>query len=138
MLLFISAGNEGGGSWGKLTFPSDAQNVLTVGSVTEEKGKSVFSSIGPAADERIKPDIVAMGTNCVVTDSSGSIRYANGTSFSTPIAAGLGVCLWQALPKLNNLEIAKLIQQSSSQYNSPDEQLGYGIPNFHKALKMKH
>ncbi|MDR1259123.1 MAG: S8 family serine peptidase [Tannerellaceae bacterium] len=138
ILLFVSAGNEGNGSWEKLTFPSDAMHVLTVGSITQDKERSVFSSIGPAADMRVKPDIVALGTNCAVADSSGSIRHANGTSFSTPIAAGLGICLWQALPQLSNMEIARLIQRSSSQYDRPDDQLGYGIPDLYKAFKTKH
>jgi subtilisin family serine protease len=138
ILLFVSAGNEGNGSWEKLTFPSDAIHVITVGSVTQSRERSVFSSIGPAADLRVKPDIVALGTNCAVTDGSGSIRYANGTSFSTPIAAGLGICLWQAFPQLNNMEIARLIQRSSSQYDRPDDQLGYGIPDIYKAFKTKH
>jgi hypothetical protein len=137
ILLFVSAGNEGNGSWGKLTFPSDARHVLSVGSVTENKEKSVFSSSGFTADSRIKPDIVALGTNCAVIDGNGSIRYANGTSFSTPVAAGLGICLWQALPQLNNLEIIDIIQRSSSQYDQPDTQLGYGIPDFDKAWKLK-
>ncbi|MDR1937587.1 MAG: S8 family serine peptidase [Tannerellaceae bacterium] len=137
LLLFISAGNEGSGSWEKLTFPSDAGDVLTVGSVTENKVRSAFSSVGFTADARVKPDVVALGTNCTVVDSSGSIRYASGTSFSTPIVAGLGICLWQALPQLNNLEIISRIQHASSQYHQPDAELGYGIPDLYQALKQK-
>jgi subtilisin family serine protease len=110
---------------------------MTIGSITENKEKSFFSSVGYSADERVKPDVVALGSNCTVVDSSGNIRYASGTSFSTPIVAGLALCLWQALPQLNNLEIIKLIQSSSSQYEQPDPQTGYGIPNIHKALKQK-
>jgi subtilisin family serine protease len=137
ILVFVSAGNEGNGSWEKLTFPSDVKHVLTVGSITENKERSVFSSTGFITDTRVKPDVVALGTNCTVIDSTGSIRYSNGTSFSTPIVAGLGICLWQALPQLNNLEIIHLIQRSSSQYDHPDAQIGYGIPDLYKALKMK-
>ncbi|MDR2810644.1 MAG: S8 family serine peptidase [Tannerellaceae bacterium] len=135
LLLFVSAGNEGNGSWEKLTFPADVQHVVTVGSITEGRVKSVFSSVGFTADARVKPDVVALGTNCTVIDGSGSIRYASGTSFSTPIVAGLGVCLWQALPQLNNLEIMDRIRRSSSQYALPDAGMGYGIPNLYNALK---
>jgi hypothetical protein len=138
ILLFISAGNEGGGSWGKLTFPSDAEQALTVGSITASKERSVFSSTGPTADMRIKPDVVALGTNCTVIDSTGNVRHSNGTSFSTPIVAGLGICLWQARPRLNNRDIIRLIQRSSSQYDRPDGQLGYGLPNMYKALKADY
>jgi hypothetical protein len=58
---------------------------------------------------------------------------ANGTSFSSPMMAGMSACLWQAFPNLNNMEIIDLIQKSANQYNAPDSLLGYGIPNFRKA-----
>ncbi len=135
MLLFISAGNEGSGNWGKITFPSDAANVLTVGAITEDKQKSIFSSVGFTVDARVKPDVVSLGTSTTVIDSSGNIRYSNGTSFATPTLAGLGVCLWQALPWLSNVQIIELLQRVSSQYKRPDIELGYGIPDVYKALK---
>ncbi|MDR1644850.1 MAG: S8 family serine peptidase [Tannerellaceae bacterium] len=136
ILLFVSAGNEGDGCWSKLTFPSDAQQILTVGSITEKKEKSSFSSTGPAADMRIKPDVVALGSGCTVIDGTGNIHYASGTSFSTPIVAGLGICLLKALPQLNSRDIIQLIQRSASQYERPDGQLGYGIPDFYKTFKQ--
>lgn len=137
ILLFCSAGNEGNGSWEKITFPSDAAGVLTVGSITSDKKKSIFSSTGFTSDYRIKPDVVALGTGSCVIDPSGNIRYANGTSFSTPILAGLGVCLWQALPWLSNQEIIELLKESSSQSRRPDAELGYGIPDVFKAYKKE-
>ena len=66
ILLFSSAGNEGGGSWGKITFPADAPDILTVGAITDRKKKSNFSSVGFTADYRVKPDVVALGTGCCV------------------------------------------------------------------------
>lgn len=135
ILLFSSAGNEGSGEWGKITFPGDAQDILTVGAVTDHKKKSTFSSVGFTADYRVKPDVVALGTGCCVIDPSGNVRYANGTSFATPILAGLGVCLWQAFPSLNNKEIVALLQRSGSQYKRPDAELGYGIPDVYKIYK---
>lgn len=137
ILLFCSAGNEGNGSWEKITFPSDASGILTIGSITSEKKKSVFSSTGFTSDYRVKPDMVALGTGSCVIDPYGNIRYANGTSFATPILAGLGICLWQALPWLNNYEIIELLRESSSQYKHPDAELGYGIPDVYKAYKKE-
>lgn len=137
LLLFSSAGNEGSGQWGKITFPADAPDILTVGAVNEHRKKSSFSSTGFTADYRVKPDVVALGTGCCVVDPSGNIRYANGTSFSTPIVAGLGICLWQALPCLSNKELIERMQQSASRHKRPDAELGYGLPDFYKIYKRE-
>jgi subtilisin family serine protease len=133
LLIFCSAGNEGVNDWEKITFPSDASDVLTVGAVTEEKTRSKFSSIGFTADYRIKPDIVALGSGACVVGADGNVQHANGTSFSTPIMAGLGVCLWQGLPWLTNKELITLIRQTATQSEHPDVELGYGIPDMYKA-----
>lgn len=135
MLVFCSAGNEGNGEWGKITFPSDAPGVFTVGAVDGDKKRSDFSSVGFTADGRVKPDAVALGSNSCVIGSDGNIRYANGTSFATPILAGAAVCLWQALPGLSEREIIDLLHRSSSRYKHPDAELGYGIPDVYKAYK---
>ncbi len=136
ILLFSSAGNEGSGTWEKISFPADVATLLTVGSITEKKQRSSFSSIGPAADGRIKPDVVALGTGCCVIDEFGAVSYSNGTSFSTPILAGLGVCLWQALPTLTNTEIMDLLRESASHYKKPTAELGHGLPDIYKAYKI--
>lgn len=135
LLVFTSAGNEGNTRWEKITVPADTPDILTVGAVTEKQKRSDFSSMGPTADGRIKPDVAAMGTNCCVIEPGGFIRQANGTSFSTPILAGLGACLWQALPQLNAAEIRALIKQYASQAKQPDNELGFGVPNMYKSYK---
>ena len=103
----------------------------------DHKKKSGFSSVGFTADGRVKPDAVALGTSSCVIGPNGNVRYANGTSFATPILAGMGVCLWQSLPWLNNREMIELLHRSSSQYKHPDTELGYGIPDFYKAYKKE-
>lgn len=137
ILVFSSAGNEDGGSWRKITFPADAEGIITVGAITKDKKKSGFSSVGFTADQRVKPDVVALGTSCSVIDATGNIRLANGTSFSTPILAGLGICLWQSLPHLTNKEIITLLQKVGSKAKHPNEELGYGIPNVYKIYKQE-
>ena len=133
ILIVTSGGNEGNGEWEKITFPSDANDILTVGSITSDKEKSNFSSVGLTADFRIKPDVVALGSRVCAIGSSGQVQYTNGTSFSTPIIAGMAACLWQAFPLLKNTEVIELIKESSSQYRKPDAQLGYGIPDMFRA-----
>lgn len=135
MLVVCSAGNEGNNDWQKITFPSDVAHLLTVGAVTEEKEKSSFSSTGFTADDRIKPDLVALGSSCAVIGSNGELRYASGTSYAAPIIAGLAACLWEALPELNNKELIALLQRTASQAKRPDAEKGFGIPNIYKAYK---
>jgi len=135
MICVTSAGNSGNNSWQYITTPADAINTLTVGAVNSLGVYASFSSIGPSADNRIKPDVVAQGVSATVATTTGTIGVANGTSFSSPITAGLVACLWQSLPTLTNAEILQLVKQSASIYTNPTAQLGYGIPNFYAAFQ---
>ncbi len=129
MMVCISAGNEGDKAWHYISSPSDADSILTVGAVTADQQHSSFSSLGPTADGRIKPDVCAMGSAVPVYTSDGEFAQANGTSFSCPIMAGMVACLWGALPELTNMQLRELILRFASQADVPDNTLGYGIPN---------
>ncbi len=131
MVVCVAAGNEGNDPWHYISCPADADSILAVGSVTSAQKKSGFSSFGPSADGRIKPDVCAMGTNTGLYDPQKNIiTTSNGTSFSTPVLAGAVACLWQALPQLNNIQIIQRILQTASQADKPDNNIGYGIPNM--------
>jgi len=133
LLLFVSAGNDGDKSWGKINFPADAENIITVGSVSDDSIRSAFSSHGYTADNRIKPDLMAQGFEACVVGSSGEISYANGTSFSTPIMAGLAACLWEALPDLDSFAMLRLLRETANRFQNPDSLMGYGIADVFKA-----
>ena len=133
MLIVASAGNEANGSWERITFPADVRDVLTVGGVTPDRERSMFSSVGLTADYRIKPDVVALGNNVCVINDAGQMRTNNGTSFSTPIVAGLAACLWQAFPLLKNTELIQLVKETSNQSLQPDALIGYGVPDMFNA-----
>jgi hypothetical protein len=137
IIVVASAGNEGTTAEPHIGAPADAVSVLTVGSVTASESKSGFSSIGPSFDGRIKPDVMAQGSVAVVSDAFGNIGVANGTSFSCPIMAGMIACLWQAFPNKTNHEIRQMILQSSDNFSNPDNNFGYGIPNFGSALGLQ-
>ena len=130
IVVVASAGNEGNTAEPHIGSPADAVSVITVGAVTASKTKSPFSSIGPSYDLRIKPDVMAQGTAAVISDTAGNITTVNGTSFSCPIMAGMIACLWQAFPSKTNKEIRQMVLQSSDRYAAPNNNYGYGIPNF--------
>lgn len=134
MLLCLSAGNSGGGSWKKLTVPGDAKSVITVGAVDEHGILAPFSSIGNSADGRIKPDVVALGQGTSVVESNGLVTTANGTSFATPTLCGMIACLWQARPELTARQLITLVRMSADRADFPDNIYGYGLPDFKKAL----
>ena len=135
MVLVCSAGNSGSGTWKKITPPADAENVLTVGAIDAKGILAPFSSIGNTADGRIKPDVVAMGFQTEVMGTDGNLKKANGTSFASPVMAGMVACLWQALPQLTAKEVMELVRQSGNRANYPDNIYGYGIPDMWKAYE---
>lgn len=135
MICVVSAGNEGNNDWYYITAPADATNALTVGAVNASGNYATFSSHGPSFDGRVKPDVVAQGQASVLSNPSGNITTGNGTSFSGPIIAGMVASFWQALPDKTNSEIMQLIKESASIYANPNDELGYGIPDFSQALE---
>ncbi|WP_316635490.1 S8 family serine peptidase [uncultured Flavobacterium sp.] len=138
IIVVASAGNEGNTAEPHIGAPADAVSVITVGSVTAAKVKAGSSSIGPSFDNRIKPDVMAQGAPAVVSDTNGNIGTASGTSFSCPIMAGMIACLWQAFPTKTNKEIRQMVLQSSDRYSAPNNNYGYGIPNFGSTLGVEN
>lgn len=136
MVLVCSAGNSGAGPWKKITPPGDADHVLTVGAIDKKGILAGFSSIGNTADNRIKPDVVAVGYQANVMGTDGNLRLANGTSFASPILCGMVACLWQASPRLTAKEIIQLVRQSGDRVDFPDNIYGYGIPDLWKAYQQ--
>ena len=130
MIVVSSAGNEGQTSWKYITAPADGNSVLSVGAVDKNEQYVFFSSVGPTSDGRIKPDVVAQGSNTMVGFPDNTIGPASGTSFSCPLIAGFAAGIWQAYPELTALEVTDAIKKSGSNYKSPDNTIGYGIPDY--------
>ena len=136
IIITNSAGNEGARKWKYIVAPADGIDVLTVGAINILQKVAAFSSYGPSSDGRVKPDVTSVGWNTFLISSTGEVGRGNGTSFSNPNIAGLTACLWQAFPTLSNKEIINAIRQSSDHYTNPDDRIGYGIPNMHKAYTI--
>ncbi|MCC9167401.1 S8 family serine peptidase [Pontibacter harenae] len=134
MLVVVSAGNDGASSWRYIAAPADADSVLAVGAVDSLGRRAPFSSFGPTADGQIKPDVVALGWNAYVLNSNGALVKSIGTSFSSPIMAGMATILWQANAGKTNMELIRLIRSIGSNATAPDNTIGYGIPKANKTL----
>jgi len=135
LVVCNSAGNEGNSPWQKIMCPADAINILAVAAVDSAGVYASFSSRGHSADGRIKPDVAAMGLQTIVASPFAPIVHGgNGTSFASPLMAGMAACLWQAYPNKSNSTIMQAIRSSASQFPNPDSLLSYGIPNFNQAF----
>jgi subtilisin family serine protease len=138
MLVFVAAGNDGTSSWRTICSPADADSILTVGAVTTDSVAGNFSSYGPSADGRVKPEVCAVGVRTTLIHPNGTIVTSNGTSFATPLMAGFAATLWSALPDENAMQIRDRIIRSAHLYpnNDPRNQMGYGIPDAWQAYQM--
>lgn len=129
ILVVNAAGNEGSTpSWQIIGAPADADSVLSVGGVNPRTGLKInFSSFGPNARRKLKPNVVASGTT-VAARPFGRYGKVEGTSFASPLVAGFAACVMQLRSGLKAMEYFDLIQKSAHLYPYFDYAHGYGAP----------
>ncbi|MEA2042777.1 MAG: S8 family peptidase [Bacteroidota bacterium] len=136
ILVINSAGNSGGGTT-TIGAPADGDSVLAVGAVDSNGDRVYFSSVGPTADGRIKPEVMAMGSGVTVAvPGSGSGTTTNsGTSFSCPITAGGAGVLMEMVPEATNMQIFNALKMSADNADNPNNEYGWGIINIMAAYE---
>ncbi len=128
ILVINAAGNDGSSSWEVIGTPADADSVLSVGGVDPSSLLHInFSSYGPTASGKMKPNVCAFGTS-MVANKKNSLNSADGTSFSSPLVTGFAACALQVHPELKAMELFELIEKSGHLYPYFDYAHGYGIP----------
>lgn len=136
ILVGNSAGNDGNGSFHFIATPADGDSVMAVGAVAVDSSIAGFSSYGPSSDGQIKPDVASVGVATVLQTVANTIGASNGTSFSCPNMVGLATCLWQGFQEFNNIKILNALRQSAHKAATPDDRVGYGIPDMKKAILL--
>lgn len=137
MLLVIAIGNEGNKDWHYLSTPADADSIISVGAVDLFGEIADFSSYGWSADNRVKPEVCAVGKQTsLINPANNQLQTGNGTSFACPLIAGMAACLWSAMPDASNMEVRERILRSADRYHAPEEQYGYGVPDAWRAYNM--
>ena len=133
ILVVNAAGNEGSDDWHTIGAPADADSVLSIGGIDPDLGYHIdFSSYGPTADKRMKPNVSAYGK--VIVSNEGGFKQSQGTSFASPLVAGFAACALQAHPEYSNMELFSAIERSGTLYPYFDYAHGYGVPQAKNIL----
>jgi len=135
ILVVTSAGNERTGSWKRIIAPTDGDSVLSAGAVDGNNIISSFSSAGPSADGRIKPDNVAQGVRVPVQIETNTFGLASGTSLSCPLLSGVCACALQAAPEIQNKDLIDLLHECGDRHSYPDSLYGYGLPDMIQVIE---
>jgi hypothetical protein len=150
VLLVTAMGNEGWfrgpGLTGTMIAPADADSIIAVGASHSDYEIAAFSSTGPTADGRTKPDVMAQGVGVIAASGSGTTGYisAQGTSLSTPLVAGAAALLLSSQPELTPMQVREAILQTAYRYSDPfnpartatypNNYYGHGVLDAYKAL----
>lgn len=120
-----------------------AKNILAVGAVNTDLTIIGFSSRGPAKDGRVKPDVVARGSNVFSTVPENSYTNLNGTSMAAPAVTGMAALLteqWRrtfgANPRPEHLKALLIAGTEDIGNPGPDYTFGFGLVNAKKSVDL--
>jgi serine protease AprX len=128
---------------GTMIAPADADSMISVGAVSSNGLIAGFSSIGPTFDGRIKPEVVAQGVSVYVASGTGGYQFSNGTSFSTPLTAGVAALVLSAHPTWTPMQVRdRMMQTAKPLYDvtagmtsRPNNYFGWGMVDALKAVQ---
>lgn len=136
IFLVNSAGNYGNVAWRIIATPADAENVLAVGAINGNGVIANFSSRGPTADGRTKPDVMAVGSGTILVNQNGTRTNESGTSFAAPVMTGFIANIWQEFPYLTNAQLFDFVKRSGDRVNNPDNDFGFGVPHYTRLREL--
>ena len=124
-----SAGNGGVSTGPTIISPGDADSIITVGAADSMTIVASFSSRGPTADGRIKPDVVACGRSVWLLGFNDATAYGSGsgTSFSCPLTAGVVALLLESHPNWGPFEVREALRETALNHANPDNAIGWGL-----------
>lgn len=160
LVVTLSAGNSGPVKY-TIGRPAAAAKVITVGAIADpgyitgtlktglvDNGFYLarFSSRGPTADNRIKPDIVAPGVYIMADASTypntatyhGGYVELSGTSMASPFVAGVAALMFDANYILTPTQVKNIIRSTAEDYGVAGCDIDYGCGRIraYRAVKM--
>jgi hypothetical protein len=131
-LVVVAIGNSGLPK--SLDTPADAKGIVAVGATDSLSDVASFSSRGPTSDGRIKPEVVAPGLNVRVAAIGGGDAVESGTSFATPLVAGVAALVQGTRLGQPASALRRGLLDAASYRNGPDNVHGWGIPDAMRLL----
>jgi serine protease AprX len=138
IVVCVSAGNQGGLPWYYIGAPADADSVIAVGAVDRDNVLAEFSSHGPTADGRIKPEVVALGVDtwCALPIEFGDdFTDVSGTSLSCPLVGGAAALVLEAHPSWSPMKVRDQLLATADNAASPDNDRGWGLIDVWRAIR---
>lgn len=143
IVVCVAAGNTGplAGSVGS---PGCARGVITIGASTDNDKIADFSSRGPTADGRPKPDVLFPGHNIISARARGTkmgnpindaFTEASGTSMACPHASGAAALILQARPGITPSQVKDLLMSSTADLGLPPNVQGAGRADVYAAIR---
>ncbi|MEW6031813.1 MAG: S8 family serine peptidase [Bacillota bacterium] len=144
IVICVAAGN-GGPTLGSIGSPAAAALAVSVGAL-HDPGKrgwvlARFSSRGPTADGRIKPDICApgVGIRAALAGSGRGYVSHSGTSMSASFIAGVVALMLEAEPSLTPEQVKRILLRPANvkDFGPPgaDYEFGQGIAVAYSAIR---
>ena len=142
LVVVVAAGNEGPAPC-TIGSPGAARSALTVGAMADLRhggfALASFSSRGPTADGRVKPDVVGPGVGVISAAARTTNEYTpmNGTSSASPFVAGVALLMRQANPSLTPAQVKTTIASTAIDWGASgaDPEFGAGRLDAYAALK---
>lgn len=138
IVVCVAAGNQGGTPWYYIGAPADGDSVIAVGAVDRDNVVAEFSSHGPTADGRIKPEVVALGVDtwCALPVEFGAdFTDVSGTSLSCPLVGGAAALVLEAHPSWSPMKVREQLLATADNAASPDNDRGWGLIDVWRAIR---
>lgn len=131
IVALVAAGNSGPARY-TIGSPGAAEKAITVGAMSDVGhlgfNLASFSSRGPTADNRIKPDVASPGYKITAADyktTNGYVEYS-GTSMATPFTAGVAALMLDANPNLTPLDVKSILASTARDWGPAGKEIDYG------------
>ncbi|MCO5230299.1 MAG: S8 family serine peptidase [Chitinophagales bacterium] len=136
IVLVTSAGNEGNLPWKEVTFPADADSILSVGALNYAGYPVAYASYGNVNSSVVSPNLAAFGDKVYTINEDGNYVLSYGSSYAAPWVTSVAVCLWEMFPHLKAIDLIEVLECTAHDASNPQLQSGYGLPDLKKAIRF--